>query len=141
MYRIFDHHTADIGLEVSGNTLEELFTEAALGWKHLVLEDSPTAPKEKKTVQLTASDLNDLLVQWLSELNYLLNAHFWVLDSIEQINIQKTNGTYTLNATITGEPLDSDRHYIYFEIKAVTYHQLNIEKKGGKFRTRIIFDI
>ena len=42
---------------------------------------------------------------------------------------------------INGEPLDHDRHYIYFDIKAVTYHQMEIEEKDGRFQTKVVFDI
>ncbi len=141
MFRILEQHTADIGIEVEAPTLEALFVDAARGWKYLVLEDAPTTPAETRAISLHATDLNDLLVQWISELNFLLNAHYWVFHSVQQLKITRGQNGYQLQAEITGEPLDPERHYIYFEIKAVTYHQLHIQKIDGKYKTRIIFDI
>ncbi|NOX36269.1 MAG: archease [Calditrichaeota bacterium] len=140
MYRIIAH-TADTGLEVEAPSLEELFREAAKGWKVLVLEDSPTRPREQKRIRLTASDREDLLVQWLSELNFLLNVRFWVMHDVISLQLTHRGEHWHLQAEITGEPFDDKRHYIYFEIKAVTYHQLQIRQEDGTYKTRIIFDI
>ncbi len=141
MYKILETHTADIGLEVKGQTLEELFIEAARGWKQLVLEDAQTQPIHYKAIQLTATDIHDLLVQWLSELNYLLTVQQWVVHDVPQLTIQKTSDQFILNAKVAGEPFDPNRHYVYFDIKAVTYHQLDIKYQDGFYNTRIIFDI
>ncbi len=141
MFTILETHTADIGLEVSGKTLEELFREAANGWKTLVLENAPTQAKERRKIHLQAEDINDLMVQWLSELNFLLTARQWVFHQVESLHIDTTQIPLTLKATISGEPYQPDKHYIYFDIKAVTYHQLNIQRTPEGYATRIIFDI
>ncbi len=140
MYRIIAH-TADTGLEVEAASLEELYQEAAKGWKELVLENAPTQPVDWKHIQLSASDREDLLVQWLSELNFLLTVRFWVLHEVAAIHIHPQAGGWQLQAKISGEPFDNKRHHIHFEIKAITYHQLRIRQENGRYHTRIIFDI
>ncbi len=141
MFSILETHTADVGIEVSGKTLEELFQEAARGWKTLVLENAPTQEHERREIHLRATDINDLLVQWLSELNFFLTAQQWVFHDVVSLAIKTTGKTYRLSAIVAGEPYDPEKHYIYFDIKAVTYHQLNIQYKGGQYTTRVIFDI
>ena len=141
MFSILESHTADIGIEVSGQTLEELFQEAARGWKALVLEDAKTEGKETQIIHLEAEDINDLLVQWLSELNFLLTTRQWVFHEVESIKIDTSKKPVELLATITGEPFQNSKHYIYFDIKAVTYHQLNIQQNSNGYSTRVIFDI
>lgn len=140
MYRILSH-TADIGLELEAETLESLFREAAEGWRALVLEDSPVQGRQRRRLHLESTNLEDLLVQWLDELNYLLATEGWVPAAVRTIRLNQEAGRWQLNAILTGEPFDPERHYIYFDIKGVTYHQLNIVQKQGGYRTRVIFDI
>ncbi len=140
MYRILSH-TADIGLELESESLEALFVEAATGWQALVLEDSPVEKRECRQLKLNSSNLEDLLVQWLGELNYLLLTEGWAFAAVDSLQLKEKQGRWFLRATVLGEPLDPERHYIYFEIKGVTYHQLHIVRKNGRYHTRIVFDI
>lgn len=139
VYKIFSH-TADIGLALRAADLNNLFREAAIGWKHLVLENSLTRGKETRRIRLTADDPEDLLVQWLSELNYFLMVEQWVFHEVAELNVE-TSPKWRLTTAITGERFDPAHHYIYFEIKAATYHQLHIRKHGRAYETRIVFDI
>lgn len=140
MYKILAH-TADIGLEVAATSLPELFKEAARGWKHLVLEESPTREKHTVTIRLKSVEPEDLLVQWLNELNYLLTVKYKILHAVESIRIRKTDAGWQLSAVISVDDFDEHIHEIHFEIKAVTYHQLNIQRDGRLLKTKIIFDI
>ncbi|MCK6623398.1 MAG: archease [Calditrichaceae bacterium] len=140
MFKILSH-TADIALDVRAANLESLFTEASRGWKEMVFEDSETRPAKTRSVRLASPEAEDLLVQWLSELNYFLTVRQWVFHQTEQFSLHGAAGEWTLDARISGERLDPQRHYIYFDIKAVTYHQLKIEQTGGEFRVQIVFDI
>lgn len=141
MFKIISH-TADIGIEVEAVDWEQLFKEAARGWKALVFEDSSIQGKENKPVNLEAQTVEELLVDWLNELNYFLTVHFWVFDKVLNLRISQTGEMgWKLQAEVSGEPYNQDRHYIYFDIKAVTFHQLQIRYDNGKLKTRIFFDI
>ena len=140
MFKILSH-TADVALEVQAGNLEALFAEAAEGWKYIVVEKSQIKPAQVRRVTLSSFEAEDLLIQWLSELNYFLTVHRWILHKAERIELQSSENEWRLDAEISGEFLDTERHYIYCDIKAVTYHQLNIRKVGGQFFTKIIFDL
>ncbi len=140
MYKIISH-TADIGLELEAPDLTSLFKEAARGWRELVFADAVIRACEKKTVTLSAASLEELLVNWLSELNYYLTVHYWVFAETGDLRIETGGEAWQLQASIRGEPLDEERHYIYFDIKAVTFHQLKIKRINAKLRVRIFFDI
>ncbi|RMI19918.1 MAG: hypothetical protein D6681_02630, partial [Calditrichaeota bacterium] len=76
------------------------------------------------------------------ELNYFLTVDFWVLHDVVRLTLNhRTENRWELTAEVSGETLDPERHYIYFDIKAITYHQLSIQEENGCYRTRIIFDI
>lgn len=139
MYKILSH-TADIGLDLRAADLNNLFKEAAKGWQHLVLEDSRIQGKERRRVRLGADDPQDLLVQWLSELNYFLTVEQWVFYEATELTVENS-GEWTLTAVISGEHFDPQQHYIYFEIKGVTYHQLRIHNTSRGYQTRVVFDI
>lgn len=140
MFKILSH-TADIALDVRAANLESLFSEAARGWKEMVFEDSETRPAETRGIQLSSPEIEDLLVQWLSELNYLLTVRQWVFHQSERFSLQQSGAVWRLDAQVCGEALAPERHYIYFDIKAVTYHQLEIRQSGGEYQVRIVFDI
>ncbi len=107
----------------------------------MVLEDAEIRSQETRQISLVSTDPEDLLVQWLSELNFFLTTQFWVFNEVEEIFINKEESDWCLNGRIGGESFDTERHYIYFDIKAVTFHQLNIEHFDGKYQTRVVFDI
>jgi SHS2 domain-containing protein len=46
-----------------------------------------------------------------------------------------------LEAEVHGEKTDPERHTIYTEIKAITFHALQIEHLDGGWKARIIFDL
>ena len=134
-------HTADVGIDVSGESLEELFIESAYGWKQCVIEDSPTKPVEQKRIHLSADSLEDLMVQWLNELNFLLTVRHWILHRTEKAEIHSEDSGWKLDFLITGEPANYGIHEISMEIKSVTYHQLQVKRINGLYKTRVIFDI
>lgn len=140
MYKIVSH-TADVGIDIKAKSIKELFVEAARGWKYSVVENSSTKAAEEKRIQLSAPTLEELMVIWLNELNFYLTVKEWIMNEVVDGNIHSANSNWDLDFLINGETLDYQRHEICMEIKSVTYHQLNIQKSKGQYKTRIIFDI
>jgi SHS2 domain-containing protein len=134
-------HTADIAISLEGNDEEDLFRTAARAWLEAIFPDSVNAGHDRKNLSLSADSLDELLVDFLSELNYLLFTRYWISAGFERIKIVKENETYHLDATVTGVTLNEAQHHIQVEIKAVTYHQMRIERKGNFLKTVVVFDI
>ncbi len=139
-YKQIDH-TADVAVRLEGDNYEDLIRTAAAAWREVVLENSQGAPVEKKQLTFETSSLEELLVNCIDELNYLLTVKRWVFYTFEYLKVEKSEEIWKLNAEIAGELLDPQRHSIEIEIKAVTFHQLNIEKENGVYRTLLVFDI
>lgn len=136
-YRVLDH-TADFMVEVSAPTKKALFEEAAKALFGAVLTDLETIrPVGFRRIHVSARDQDELLVTWLSELLYLHESAQWLFCRFEVERLE----TCELEAKVFGEPFDPGRHAIVREVKAVTYHQLGIERVNGSFRTRIVFDL
>ncbi len=145
-YRFLDH-TADIGLEASGETLEEAFANAAAGLFAMIAE-GPVAPAEEVRVEVAASDLEELLVHWLNELLYLHDTERRLFSLFRPhifLGEKTAPSSFKLEARVFGEQADPARHGRLREVKAATYHGLRLERRGvgagGRYLIRVIFDI
>jgi SHS2 domain-containing protein len=138
-YKFIDH-TADIAVEVEADTLEELFSVSLQAWKETIFEGNIIEEIEEKKINIIETDLELLLVKFLNELNFSFQVKQWICGSIKDTEI-KHDKEWQLNAVLLGELFNPSRHKVNLEIKAVTFHQMEIKKKNGKYSTRIVFDI
>lgn len=130
-------HTADAGIVVHAGDMRQLFERAAWGMFALITEPESVRSQQRARIELEAGDRGSLMVQWLSELNFRHATEGMVFGefNIEQLTDER------LLATIKGERIDPARHRIHTEIKAVTYHGLEIVQDEDGWRAQIIFDL
>ena len=135
-YRWFDH-TADVGLEVDGPTLDALFANAARGVYELAGAPFPIDRPVHEEIRLRGADLEELLVSWLSELLYRLGTHGrWY----HHIDVRVSGDT--LRAKVSGGLLPAGAPRAEREVKAVTYHDLEVVRRDdGSWRARLVFDV
>ncbi len=136
----FIDHTADIAVEVTADSFEELLTESLSAFNEVVIDSENIQCVEEQELQLQASGREQLLVSFLNEINFLLTVKKWISKSIVKILITLENSTYKLNCKIKGCYLTDDIE-LKEEIKSVTYHQMEIREDNGMYSTRIVFDI
>jgi SHS2 domain-containing protein len=134
-------HTADIGIFACGNTLPELFANLAFGMLHVVTGQTNDQFILKRDVKIEGPSLNDLIVGWLSEINYLLTVYKYLTNGIEIQSIDQTFGNFILSAHLYGQDSTTLESTFITEIKAVTYHKLLCEKKDEEYIGRVFFDI
>ena len=139
-YRFVDH-TSGKAVEVSGTSLEELFSISAKAWKEVTVGKSLISLKEVNQINLEQPTSEELLVSFLDELNYLFHSKNWVAGNVEAIWISEEGKIWTLSAKLKGEPFSSSKHKAGAEIRAITFHQVNIKKSGIYYSTKIVFDI
>ena len=137
-YEFFEH-TADAGAVVRGATLPRLFEHAACALFDLVCDRRTVRPRRAVRIAVEGSSLEDLLVRWLSELLYRLEAEGMIFSSFKVERVDRLR--FRARATARGEPLDRARHRLRREIKAVTYHQIRLVRGRSAWRVRIVFDI
>lgn len=126
-------HTADAAIRAFGRDLPELFANAAYGMFDLLADTEKLHPTMEREVSLEASDLEALLVDWLGELLYLREAHGEVYKEFEISTLSPTE----LRAVAKG----GKRFVPRMDIKAVTYHDLKIEKTKEGYVVTIVFDV
>ncbi len=135
-FEVFDH-TADIGIVAYGSDITELFANAALGLFSLIVDLDSLGQDAERVVELSAEDSESLLVEWLNELIYIFDVERLAFKKFEIGELTDN----TIKAKCFGEKIDPQRHKMFREIKAATYHMLQISKQNGSYQARIIFDI
>jgi SHS2 domain-containing protein len=133
-------HTADIGIAAYGKNKREVFVNAAKGMYHIITEDKREFKENfSHHIKLKAENLENLLVAWLSELLYLSETKLVVFNRFE---IEELSD-YQLSGKVFGKRINQSGHKIKREIKAVTYHRLEVkeDKENGIWRAQVIFDI
>ena len=139
-------HTADVRLKVFGKTKEELFKNAMLGMAKILAKSPKSKLKIKnfppkadqplvEKLKIKSPDINSLLVDFLSEVLYQSQINHAVFKEVNFSNFKETELEAEISGFKIGE-FDND-------IKAVTYHELEIKKSPAKgfFETIIVFDI
>ncbi len=129
-------HTADTGIDAWGPTLDDAFEEAALGLFELMVEPAAVEEREAHRIAVSGGDDGDLLVRWLNELLYLVDARGLVFHRF----VVERRVAGALVAMAYGEPFDRARHLPRTAVKAATYHQLAVEP-GPPARVRVIVDL
>jgi SHS2 domain-containing protein len=130
-------HTADIGLRVRGATLADLFVNAALGLQSLALDMDQVEPSIPYPIDVTAEDLEALLVNWLNEIIYVLDGMHVALSRLYIFEISETH----VKGGGWGEPRYPQRHPPRLVVKAATYHQLKIDREPEGWTAEVFFDI
>lgn len=135
-FRVLEH-TADIGFEAFGRSREEVFSNAARALMNVIVDLETIAAGEAVAVRVEAPDPLNLLVNWLSELLYLYDAEGWLFAEFEVSSLNDQS----LSALARGEKFDRARHRVNLQVKAITYHQLALERRGEFWRAQVYVDI
>lgn len=135
-YEVVDH-TADIGIDVTGADLRELFEMAGFAFFDISWDLSGVAEVESYEIRVEEPGVVDLLIGFLRELLYLNQAEglIFVRFVVEAV------GPSSLRAVGFGERLREGEHRCKLDIKGVTYHQAAVEEGPEGFRARVVFDI
>ena len=136
-YKFLDHAT-DAIIEVNAKDLKEAFAVAADAEINLTLDQDKVEEKDKKEFSASGKDLRYLLFSWLEEIPFILITEGFAIKRLE-FNIEENNG-YKINATAYGETLDIKKHNFKVEIKAPTFHDMEIRQDEGVYM-RFLLDL
>ncbi len=138
-YEFFDH-TGDIGVRVSGATLDELFADAAAALTATLVDPATIECRAREWVALEAPSLELLLVDWLNDLVFRFDVNDLLVRRTSP-KVAREDEAWKLEAAIEGEAIDPSRHKVKLLIKGVTYHQLAVRETEGGLETSVVFDI
>lgn len=129
-------HTADVGLKIYGKDLKDLFINAAIGLFSFITDLKKVKPRTKIKISLKEENQEELLIRWLNELIFQFSAHNFIP---KEFKIDKITDKDIL-VQAYGEKVDLSKHKILSEIKAATYHELEIKKTAKVLQAKVIFD-
>ncbi len=129
-------HTADTGIIAYGVTPEELLENTAWGMFDLMFDLAQLTPVHDVPVMATGDGVEDLLVNWLSELLFHaetldLALCYFTVDRLEEGGVQGSAGGVPVDDVVLRGP----------PIKAVTYHELSVTENPDGWWARLIFDV
>jgi SHS2 domain-containing protein len=125
-------HTADWALQVWAPDMATVLAEAARGMYRLMAVVLDEGPRQRRRLELEAADRESLLVEFLAELLYLAESEGLAFDVLE-LDVAGNR----LAASLEGAPIGSQSK----EIKAVTYHRLEVRDTKRGIETCIVFDV
>lgn len=131
--------TADIGFKAYGKNLNEAFENAGLAIFNIISDTSNISPNIVKSFEINSDDEVSLLYDYLEELLFYHEVDFMLFSEFD-VDVSKSDGEYNLKAEIKGEHIDWDRHERKSEIKAITFHKMDV-KKTDRFELRAIVDL
>lgn len=133
-YEYFEH-TADVGIRAWGPTLDEAFAQAARGLVANMVDLSRAQDVGEATLEVEAETIERLLFRFLEDVLYLFETRLWVITRVHVA----LHGDTRLVARLEGEDYDAARHGHVHEIKAMTYHGLEVRRDPPQ--VRVIVDI
>jgi len=135
-----EEHTADVAFIAYGKDLNEAFENAAKAMFNVMTDISKVDKKEGREITVEDTDLKGLLMKWLGELIYIFDAEGLVFSEFE-VKIEKQGEKYILRARAFGEPFNPEKHPSGLEVKAISYHWMEIGEENGEKFVRVILDI
>lgn len=130
-------HPADVGFAAYGQTLEELFGNAALAMLSLACVLEGIEERERRELEASAAETESLLYAWLAEILAVADGEQLVFRRVEVTELAAGR----IRGVAYGEQFDKSRHRAGTYIKAVTYHQLRIEQTADGWRAQVYLDV
>jgi SHS2 domain-containing protein len=105
---------------------------------NVIVDVDSVAPRETIRLATLAREPAGLLVSWLSEILYLQDTDGWLFRDFEIGELTD----FSIAASGVGERFEPGRHQFKLLVKAITYHQLALDKMGdGRWRAQVYVDI
>jgi len=133
----FFEHTADIGLRARGADLRELFENAGNGLIELMFGRDTIRPRRSLRVSTDGDDDEQLLVGWLEEILFAFEGDRFAPAHVEVEEV--ADGV--ARGCLWGEDFCEGKHRVHNIVKAITYHNLAIRRKGGMYEVDLILDV
>jgi SHS2 domain-containing protein len=135
-YETIDH-TADLGIHVTGADVKQLFIHAGLAMFDLIGDAGTRQQAKERRISARGADWPDLMVAWLRELLYLWAGKAFLVKAIHIDAIEP----FVVVARVGCVAFIAGRHEIRHDIKAATYHRIDVRQTVKGWESTIIFDV
>lgn len=132
--------TADIGFYGYGKSMEESFENSALAMFNVISNTDNVSQSNRFKFKIISEDEISLLYDFLEELLFLHEIEFMIFSDFN-VSISKDDDVFILDAEISGENINWEIHERGCEVKAITFHMMNVELVGEIYKTKVILDL
>ncbi len=133
--------TADVAFEAWGGTQEELFISGAEALLRTMAEaPEQVARQEELSIRLEHEELDLLFWSFLQELIFYKDARRLLLHA-DRVRIEEREGTFRLEAVVSGEQIDAGRHRLLVDVKAVTLHRFKVTFENNVWKAVVVLDV
>ncbi|MBI4601229.1 MAG: archease [Planctomycetes bacterium] len=142
MFEFLDH-TADVAVRLRSRDEAGLFRDAMRALLAIVLDEersAPVEPREAREVRLEAEDAESLLVDYLNELIFLFDTARFLARDLEASRIELGRPA-RLDGRLLGERFDPARHLAKTEVKATTFHGMEVRRGPEGLEAEVVFDL
>jgi SHS2 domain-containing protein len=135
-YTLLDH-TADLRIHVAGADVADLYKNAGLALFDLIHRSDSLESREVTEIHISGDDPADLMVNYLRELLFLWTGNEKLVTMIDILQISDT----AVSARVSTDRYQPQHHAIRHEIKAVTYHQIEVSQTRDGWQAKVVFDV
>ncbi len=134
-------HTTDAYIEATGATFGEALEQAAAALFDTLCEVIAVSPHLTEEIEVKGSDDVNLLFSWLETLLLKFELEGKVYSKFHVDRIIVSNEEMIATAKISGEPYEKQKHSAKVEVKAVTYHKMEVIHDFSSTTVRFILDL
>ena len=134
-------HVADAYIAAYGRTLAEAFESAAFAMTELMTDAASISEALEDEVSVSAHDEKALLYSWLEQLILNFDIEGKIYSRFKVTRIEQEDSGWILNAKLYGDTFDPERHPSRTEVKAVTYHKMEIRRGRNGYVVKFILDL
>jgi len=131
-------HTADVKFEAYGISLRDLFRNAALAACNAMYETKKVEAKKTLQIELRAESKEQLLHKFLEEILFRIDTERMLFRDFNLVIDEKLN---SLRGEIAGEEINAEKHTVKALVKAITWHQFELQKTPSGWKCTVIIDV
>jgi SHS2 domain-containing protein len=129
-------HTADVAVEATGETLDDVFGAVADGMAAAMCDSIPESGG-RFDLAVTAESREALLFDYLDELIYERDVR-GVLPVDNEVTVTRSGASWSVEGSARGVPFSE---VTARDLKAVTYSEMALEETESGWRAYVVFDV
>jgi SHS2 domain-containing protein len=134
-------HTTDAYIESVGATFEEALENAALALFDTMCDLNSISRELHEVITVEGADKLELLYNWLESLLLKFELERKVYNNFQVSLTSTPRGDLKVTAEADGDRFNRERHRAKVEVKAVTYHRMEVVQEGDVTIVRFILDL
>jgi SHS2 domain-containing protein len=138
---VFLPHTTDAYIEAVGTTVEEALEFAGKALTDTMCSIDSISPKLTERIEASGRDEVTLLYDWLESILLRFDLDCKVYSKFKVAPLARSLAGLRASAEVSGERYDRQKHGTKVEVKAVTYHKMEVIREGNYTIARFILDL